>query len=154
LLFGYSRAIKNLDAEKLDKLISNIFNKFITKEIDWDESLLNWNQSVEQAIIMGINDKHYYLSKDNKSISTYEKLHGILEDLLGDKVLDHIEYIHDNEILKEKSNNNEIQISFYMNALSKNYFLDCVSEGKLLPPKSTLFFPKLPTGLVIQYLNG
>ena len=103
---------------------------------------------------MGLNDKHYYLNKENELISTYEKLHGIFEELLGDKVLDHIEYIHDNEILKEKSKNNEIQISFYMNALSKNYFLDCVSEGKLLPPKSTLFFPKLPTGLVIQYLDG
>ena len=153
LLFGYSRAIKNLDAEKLDKLIVNIFDKFTTKEIDWDESILNWNQSVEQTIIMGLNDKHYYLNKENELISTYEKLHGIFEELLGDKVLDHIEYIHDNEILKEKSKNNEIQISFYMNALSKNYFLDCVSEGKLLPPKSTLFFPKLPTGLVIQYLD-
>ena len=153
LLFGYSRAIKNLDAEKLDKLIVNIFDNFTTKEIDWDESILNWNQSVEQTIIMGLNDKHYYLNKENELISTYEKLHGIFEELLGDKVLDHIEYIHDNEILKEKSKNNEIQISFYMNALSKNYFLDCVSEGKLLPPKSTLFFPKLPTGLVIQYLD-
>ena len=37
--------------------------------------------------------------------------------------------------------------------LTKEYFLDCVSEGNLLPPKSTLFYPKLPTGLVIQYLH-
>ena len=67
-------------------------------------------------------------------------------------VPNHIEYIHDNNVLKDKIENDDIQISFFMNALSKEYFLNCVSQGKLLPPKSTLFYPKLPTGLVIQYL--
>ena len=72
--------------------------------------------------------------------------------MIGKKdVPDHIEYIHDNNILKGKSENDDVQISFFMNALSKEYFLNCVSQGKLLPPKSTLFYPKLPTGLVIQY---
>jgi uncharacterized protein (DUF1015 family) len=68
-------------------------------------------------------------------------------------VPDYIEYIHDNNILKGKIEKDDIQISFFMNALSKEYFLNCVSQGKLLPPKSTLFYPKLPTGLVIQYFD-
>ena len=153
LLFGYSRAIKNLNKKNLDNLIQELSNKFSVKEINWEESLINWNQSTEEIILMEYKDKIFTLDKGVETISTYEKLHSVFDDLLGkENVINHIEYIHDNVSLKKKIKNNEIQLSFSMNALSKEYFLNCVSEGKLLPPKSTLFYPKLPTGLVIQYL--
>jgi uncharacterized protein (DUF1015 family) len=29
-----------------------------------------------------------------------------------------------------------------------------VGEGRRLPPKSTFFYPKLPTGLVMNQLDG
>ncbi|MEC7270797.1 MAG: DUF1015 domain-containing protein [Chloroflexota bacterium] len=153
LLFGYSRAIKNLNKKNLDDLIQELSNKFSLKEISWNESLINWNQSTQEIILMEYNDKIFTLDKGAETISTYEKLHSVFDDLLGkENVINHIEYIHDNVTLKKKIKNNEIQLSFSMNALSKEYFLNCVSDGKLLPPKSTLFYPKLPTGLVIQYL--
>ena len=153
LLFGYSRAIKNLNKKNLDDLIQELSNKFSIKEINWEESLINWNQSTEEIILMEYKNKIFTLDKGVETISTYEKLHSVFDDLLGkENVINHIEYIHDNVSLKKKIKNNEIQLSFSMNALSKEYFLNCVSEGKLLPPKSTLFYPKLPTGLVIQYL--
>ena len=154
LLFGYSRAIKNLNKKNLEDLIQELSNKFSVKEITWDESLINWNQSTEEIILMEYKNKVFTLDKGVENISTYEKLHSVFDDLLGkENVINHIEYIHDNVSLKKKIKNDEIQLSFSMNALSKEYFLDCVSEGKLLPPKSTLFYPKLPTGLVIQYLH-
>ena len=147
LLFVYSRAIKNLNKKNLDNLIQELSNKFSVKEITWDESLINWNQSTEEIILMEYKDKVFTLDKGVETISTYEKLHSAFDDLLGkENVINHIEYIHDNVSLKKKIKNDEIQLSFSMNALSKEYFLDCVSEGKLLPPKSTLFYPKLPTG--------
>ena len=153
LLFGYSRAIKNLNKKNLDDLIQELSNKFSLKEISWNESLINWNQSTQEIILMEYNDKIFTLDKGAETISTYEKLHSVFDDLLGkENLINHIEYIHDNVSLKKKIKNNEIQLSFSMNALSKEYFLNCVSDGKLLPPKSTLFYPKLPTGLVIQYL--
>ena len=153
LLFGYSRAIKNLNKKNLDDLIQELSNKFSLKEISWNESLINWNQSTQEIILMEYNDKIFTLDKGAETISTYEKLHSVFDDLLGkENVINHIEYIHDTVSLKKKIKNNEIQLSFSMNALSKEYFLNCVSDGKLLPPKSTLFYPKLPTGLVIQYL--
>ncbi len=153
LLFGYNRAIKNLNKKNLDDLIQELSNKFSLKEISWNESLINWNQSTQEIILMEYKDKIFTLDKGVETISTYEKLHSVFDDLLGkENVINHIEYIHDNVSLKKKIKNNEIQLSFSMNALSKEYFLNCVSDGKLLPPKSTLFYPKLPTGLVIQYL--
>ena len=154
LLFGYSRAIKNLNKKNLEDLIKELSKKFSVKEITWDESLINWNQSTEEIILMEYKNKVFTLDKGVENISTYEKLHSVFDDLLGkENVINHIEYVHDNVSLKKKIKNDEIQLSFSMNALSKEYFLDCVSEGKLLPPKSTLFYPKLPTGLVIQYLH-
>ena len=154
LLFGYSRAIKNLNKKNLEGLVQELSNKFSVKEITWDESLINWNQSTEEIILMEYKDKVFTLDKGVETISTYEKLHSVFDDLLGkENVINHIDYIHDNVSLKKKIKNGEIQLSFSMNAMSKEYFLNCVSEGKLLPPKSTLFYPKLPTGLVIQYLH-
>ena len=154
LLFGYSRAIKNLNKKNLEGLVQELSNKFSVKEITWDESLINWNQSTEEIILMEYKDKVFTLDKGVETISTYEKLHSVFDDLIGkENVINHIDYIHDNVSLKKKIKNGEIQLSFSMNAMSKEYFLNCVSEGKLLPPKSTLFYPKLPTGLVIQYLH-
>ena len=154
LLFGYSRAIKNLNKKNLEDLIKELSKKFSVKEITWDESLINWNQSTEEIILMEYKNKVFTLDKGVENISTYEKLHSVFDDLLGkENVINHIDYIHDNVSLKKKIKNGEIQLSFSMNAMSKEYFLNCVSEGKLLPPKSTLFYPKLPTGLVIQYLH-
>ncbi len=154
LLFGYSRAIKNLNKKNLEDLIKELSKKFSVKEITWDESLINWNQSTEEIILMEYKDKVFTLDKGVETISTYEKLHSVFDDLLGkENVINHIDYINDNVTLNKNIKNDEIQLSFSMNALSKEYFLDCVSEGKLLPPKSTLFYPKLPTGLVIQYLH-
>jgi len=124
LLFGYSRAIKNLNKKNLDDLIQELSNKFSLKEISWNESLINWNQSTQEIILMEYNDKIFTLDKGAETISTYEKLHSVFDDLLGkENVINHIEYIHDNVSLKKKIKNNEIQLSFSMNALSKEYFL-------------------------------
>ena len=57
LLVGYSRAIKNLNKKNLEGLVQELSNKFSVKEITWDESLINWNQSTEEIILMEYKDK-------------------------------------------------------------------------------------------------
>ena len=127
---------------------------FIFSDVKWEESFFEANYSDEDKIIMVNNNSSISLSLKENIKSTYEALHSAIESVLSpDEVINHIRYEHDSEEMKRKLDSNELQLCFFMNALSKNYFIDMVSRGKLLPPKSTLFYPKLPTGLVIQYLN-
>ena len=99
--------------KNLDNLIQELSNKFSVKEINWEESLINWNQSTEEIILMEYKDKIFTLDKGVETISTYENLHSVFDDLLGkENVINHIEYIHDNASLKKKIKNNEIQLSF------------------------------------------
>ena len=46
------------------------------------------------------------------------------------------------------------QVAFLLRSLQMELFEEIVGEGKRLPPKSTCFYPKLPTGLVINSLQG
>ena len=154
LLLGYHRAFTGLDEEKLDLLYKKLKDFFIFSEVKWEESFYQSNYSDEDKIIMVNNNNSVSLSLKENLNSTYEALHAAIESVLSpDEIIHHIRYEHNSEEMKRKLDSNGLQVCFFMNALSKNYFIDMVSRGKLLPPKSTLFYPKLPTGLVIQYLN-
>jgi uncharacterized protein (DUF1015 family) len=154
LLLGYHRAFSGLNNEKLDALNRKLHEFFIFSDVKWEESFYESNYSDEDKIIMVNNNNLTALSLKENLNSTYEALHAAIESVLSsDEIINHIRYEHDSEEMKRKLDSNELQLCFFMNALSKNYFIDMVSRGKLLPPKSTLFYPKLPTGLVIQYLN-
>ena len=45
-------------------------------------------------------------------------------------------------------------MAFLLNPLSMTQFEALVGGGSRLPPKSTFFHPKLPTGLLFNQLNG
>jgi len=46
------------------------------------------------------------------------------------------------------------QVAFLSRSLPMDLFEEVVRNGARLPPKSTCFYPKLPTGLVINSLEG
>ena len=50
--------------------------------------------------------------------------------------------------------NGRAQMAFLLRPLSMKLFEEVVGDGQRLPPKSTYFYPKLPTGLVISHLEG
>ena len=154
LLLGYHRAFYGLNDEKLSSLNMKLKDFFIFSDVKWKKSFYESNYSDEDKIIMVNNNNATVLSLKENLNSTYEALHDAIESVLSpDEIIHHIRYEHDSKEMKNKLDSNELQLCFFMNALSKNYFIDMVSRGRLLPPKSTLFYPKLPTGLVIQYLN-
>ena len=47
-----------------------------------------------------------------------------------------------------------MQLAFLLKPFPLDAFEAIVSEGHRLPSKSTFFYPKLPTGLVINQLEG
>ena len=78
----------------------------------------------------------------------------ILAPVLGDALSDHIDYSPDQETIVGQARSGAIQAAILLKPFPLEPFRQIVSAGRRLPPKSTFFYPKLPTGLVINPLEG
>ena len=78
----------------------------------------------------------------------------ILRPELGDRTLEHLGFLHDHEEAAEGVANSSLQMAFLMKPFPMDAFEDIVGQGQRLPRKSTFFYPKLPTGLVINRIDG
>ena len=78
----------------------------------------------------------------------------VLKLVLGSGLNEHLTYIHDHDLALERVASGQQQMAFLFNPFSMALFEAVVGEGTRLPPKSTFFFPKLPTGLVFNQLDG
>ena len=78
----------------------------------------------------------------------------VLEPVLGDALAQHIDYSPDHEAIVQQVNVGEQQAAILLKPFPLEPFRQIVSAGNRLPPKSTFFYPKLPTGLVINQLSG
>ena len=153
-LLGYHRALTNLD-ESLNLLLErSLREKFDFERTEWRDEFYNWDTLAEEKILYSIkkdsNITWFILSRKDSTESIYELLDESFKECFGENLNNHVEYEHDIKSTKIKLSDNEYQACFFMNALSKDYFTSTVRRGKLLPPKSTFFYPKLPTGVVIQ----
>lgn len=78
----------------------------------------------------------------------------ILAPILGAALPDHIDYSPDHETIVHQARSGAIQAAILLKPFPLAPFRQIVSAGRRLPPKSTFFYPKLPTGLVINPLDG
>lgn len=78
----------------------------------------------------------------------------VLKPILGDLLQDRVTYIHDHDEALEQVRSGGSQMAFLVKPFPMDQFYDVVSQGQRLPRKSTFFYPKLPTGLVINQLDG
>ena len=78
----------------------------------------------------------------------------VLKPVLGESASEHVIYVHDHELALEQVSSGQRQMAFLLKPFPMAQFEGIVSQGQRLPPKSTFFYPKLPTGLVINKLDG
>ena len=78
----------------------------------------------------------------------------VLKPVLGESLPDHVGYTHDHEAAAQQVENGQSQMAFLLKPFPMGPFEEVVSHGQRLPRKSTFFYPKLPTGLVINQLDG
>jgi len=78
----------------------------------------------------------------------------VLKPVLGESFYKHVAYEYDDQEVMWKLRSGEGQIAFLIRAVPMDLFESVVSRGIRLPPKSTNFYPKLPTGLVFNSLEG
>ncbi|MEE9199197.1 MAG: DUF1015 domain-containing protein [Dehalococcoidia bacterium] len=65
-----------------------------------------------------------------------------------------VSFVHDAAEAVEQVQSGEKQVAFLLRSLPMDLFEEVVGKGERLPPKSTYFYPKLPTGLIINSLEG
>ena len=78
----------------------------------------------------------------------------VLKPVLGESLSNHVGYTHDHEAAAQQVENGQSQMAFLLKPFPLGPFEEVVSQGQRLPRKSTFFYPKLPTGLVINQLDG
>ena len=78
----------------------------------------------------------------------------VLRPILGDSLREHIDYVHDGAEAEAGVRSGEHQMGFFLKPFPLGLFETIMNAGQRLPPKSTFFYPKLPTGLVINLLDG
>ena len=78
----------------------------------------------------------------------------VLRPALGDAFPGHTTYEYDEQEVLWKIRSGAGQIAFFVRPVTMDLFESVVSRGIRLPPKSTNFYPKLPTGLVFNSLDG
>ena len=77
-----------------------------------------------------------------------------LRPVLGDAVTQYVNYLHDAGLAVEQVAGGQQQLAFLLKPFPLDAFEEIVGAGQRLPSKSTFFYPKLPTGLVINQLEG
>ena len=78
----------------------------------------------------------------------------ILPPALGDALEHCLTYVHDPGEAERLARSSTPHIALFIKAFPLDLFQRIVDTGAKLPRKSTFFYPKLPTGLVINSLQG
>ena len=78
----------------------------------------------------------------------------VIRPVLGDVTAQNVNYPHDHEEAVAQVTAGTQQLVFLLKPFPMETFEAIVGGGQRLPSKSTFFYPKLPTGLVINQLEG
>ncbi len=89
-----------------------------------------------------------------RSVEAFVIQEMLLKPAFGDAFPDHVAYVHDGAEAMRMVEGGEGQMAFFVKGLPPDVFRAVVGAGIRLPRKSTYFHPKLPSGLVINLLEG
>ena len=89
-----------------------------------------------------------------RSVEAFVIQEMLLKPVFGDAFPDHVAYVHDGAEAVRMVEGGGGQLAFFVKGLPPDIFRAVVGAGIRLPRKSTYFHPKLPSGLVINLLEG
>ncbi len=123
---------------------------------------LKENNSDNYLIGLCLEDNLYYLKPDNPGVEAKHDV-DIFQKLILEKTLritpeelregGILTYTRSEEEALDLVCNEKAQASFFLNPPSKEMIMASAKEGKRLPQKSTYFYPKLVSGLVLNKLD-
>ena len=168
VVLGYHRTLNGVPQKKLDNIKARLDELFDSEPATGDSNALvellerlgagrRLLASVdgEGAKLLTLKDSAVEASWGSLAASEAWVLEEqVLRPELGEATLDYLDFMHDHEEAVAKANSGELQMVFLLKPFPLDAFESIVGGGQRLPRKSTFFFPKLPTGLVINRLEG
>ncbi len=154
-ILPYHRLIKNTDTEVIKKLIDNLTEDFTVNRKD------NLRRPQKGTLGLYLKWGYYELTPRRKSVDLLDSellQKEILDKRLGisDKDMAEGDFIHfkpgneDISEIKDSVDSSKYQAAFILNPPSFKNIKRISDENKTMPPKSTYFYPKIPTGIVLN----
>ena len=159
----YNRVIKDLNGNSSEEFIAKMSEKFIVE--DADES--PYSPKERHTFGMYLNNKWYKVTAKPEFINENDPVECLdvsilqnnlitpilgIEDPRTDKRIDFVGGIRGLGELERRCAEG-MKLAFAMYPTSLNELMDIADAGKVMPPKSTWFEPKLLSGLFIHKLS-
>ncbi len=162
MIMDYNRVVKDLNGLTSEEFLDKLKEKFdITKE----NEAVKPSKKAEFGLYL---DKTWYRLSAHEDILSSDAVEGLDVSILQNEVLSPILGIGDPRTDKridfvggirglkelEKRADSDMKLAFSMYPTSISELFDVADAGRLMPPKSTWFEPKLLSGLFIHDING
>ena len=168
VVLGYHRTLNGVPADKLANIKAKLSELFdsetltgnsdaLVEQVDRLGATQRLLASVDSGGAAMLTLKESAVEPSWGALATSEAWvleEQVLRPELGDATLDHLDFMHDHEEAVAQAESGELQMVFLLKPFPLDAFESIVGGGQRLPRKSTFFFPKLPTGLVINRLEG
>ena len=168
VVLGYHRTLNGVPADKLANIKAKLDELFDVEAISGSsDSLIEQvdRLGAKRRVLASVDNggakmltlKDSAVKPDWGSLAVSEAWvleEQVLRPELGDATLDHLDFMHDHEAAVDQAKRGDLQLVFLLKPFPLNAFESIVGGGQRLPRKSTFFYPKLPTGLVINRLAG
>lgn len=163
-IMDYNRVIKDLNGYTSEEFINKISDKFIVSE---NADNAPFHPAVRHTFGMFLDDKWYCLTAKDGTYNDSDPVgcldvsilqNNLIEPILGiddprtDKRIDFVGGIRGLEEL-ERRVHTDMKLAFSMCPTTLDELMDIADAGKVMPPKSTWFEPKLLSGLFIHKLS-
>ena len=160
-ILEYNRLVKDLNGLTEKELIEKINDNFEIKNI----GKINFKPSKEHSFGMYLNSNWYELTAKKNSYNAGDPVesldvsilqNNLLDRILGikdprtDKRIDFVGGIRGLDELVKRVDSGDFALAFSMYPTSIDQLINVSKAGKIMPPKSTWFEPKLRDGLVIH----
>ncbi len=174
LILPTHRLVRNLQIINPKDLIDSLEKDFFVKELEFSPDKIckeglqllqkAGDKSTSIGLFLGEGTFYILTMKSKRNGDKYDNLDVvILQDLIFEKILgidaekrrleENLSYTRDcSEALMEVENGS-YQIAFLMNPTKKEEVTEAAAAGLKMPQKSTYFYPKLITGLVINPID-
>lgn len=163
-IMDYNRVVKDLNGYSVDEFLNKVGEKFIVEEAP----KAPYKPEAKHTFGMYLEGKWYKLTAKEGTFNPQDPVdrldvsilqNNLLAPILGiadprtDKRIDFVGGIRGLKELERRVNSGEMKVAFSMYPTTIDDLMDIADAGKVMPPKSTWFEPKLRSGIFIHKLS-
>ncbi len=163
-IMDYNRVIRDLNGMSPAEFLERLGSRFAVEEM----GAKAWRPSHLHEFSMYLDGKWYKLTANDGTFDDHDPI-GVLDvtilseqvlaplldivDLRKDKRIDFVGGLRGLDELKKRVDSGEMKVAFALYPVSMEQLIAIADSGKIMPPKTTWFEPKLRSGLVLHALD-